>query len=205
MLASLLPGLRDLRVPLATGVLWLVVLWLASYPAIPSAGEATGLIGELYLLGAALGPTVELAVLSFIAYVVGILTARPTAAISRGLARLINILTLRRVRERELFPSAQRLTISSAEQAFNHALQLRAELPRSDFEHFDMLERMAADVPLVATRLLADNRELFDRYDRADAEAAFRFSVAPPLVPIALLVAWRWEPDPLFRTPTLRR
>jgi hypothetical protein len=36
LLASLLPGLRDLRVPLAAGLMWLVVLWLSFYPDLPT-------------------------------------------------------------------------------------------------------------------------------------------------------------------------
>ena len=46
-MASLLPGLRDMRVPLATGFLWLVLHWLALYQIIPNKDEATGLAAEI--------------------------------------------------------------------------------------------------------------------------------------------------------------
>lgn len=72
MLASVLPGLRDLRIPLTAGFLWLVVLWLIFYPIIPSRDDAKDLIAAIYDLIGALGSAVILTVLTFIAYVLGI-------------------------------------------------------------------------------------------------------------------------------------
>jgi hypothetical protein len=67
------------------------------------------------------------------------------------------------------------------------ALESRRSIARA------LSERMDGEIALVATRLLADSRDLFDRYDRAEAEAAFRFSIALPLVAISALVPWRLE------------
>lgn len=52
---------------------------------------------------------------------------------------------------------------------------------------------MASEIPLVATRLLADNRDLFDRFDRADSEASFRLVIALPVLLIVPLLAWRLQ------------
>jgi hypothetical protein len=72
MLASLLPGLRDLRTPLATGYLWVVALWLLLHNRIPDSVEhATGPIKSLYQLGTFVGDTAVLAALSFVAYLLG--------------------------------------------------------------------------------------------------------------------------------------
>src|SRR3954471_461558 len=72
MLASLLPGLRDLRTPLATGYLWLVALWLLVHQYVPkSVFDASGPIRSLYQLGALAGTTACLAAVSFVAYLVG--------------------------------------------------------------------------------------------------------------------------------------
>ena len=72
MLASLLPGLRDLRTPLATGYLWVVALWLVLHDWVPGSVEAaTGPIKSLYQLGTFGGDAVTLAALSFIAYLLG--------------------------------------------------------------------------------------------------------------------------------------
>jgi hypothetical protein len=72
VIASLLPGLRDVRTPLATGYLWLIVLWLLLYEHLPkSIDAATGPIKSLYQLGALVGTTACLAAISFVAYLVG--------------------------------------------------------------------------------------------------------------------------------------
>jgi hypothetical protein len=73
VLASLLPGLRDLRTPLAVGYLWIVVLWLLLYRWVPTTvGDApTGPVRALYELGSLLDQAVVLAALSFLAYLLG--------------------------------------------------------------------------------------------------------------------------------------
>ncbi|TKV61321.1 hypothetical protein FDO65_06880 [Nakamurella flava] len=71
MLASILPGLRELRTPLATGYIYLVVLWLLIWDKIPSADQATGVVGAILKLDGLLGTGSLVAALSFIAYVVG--------------------------------------------------------------------------------------------------------------------------------------
>jgi hypothetical protein len=72
VLASLLPGLRDLRTPLATGYLWLVALWLLLHDWIPdSVDHAQGPIKSLYQLGSFVGDAATLAALSFVGYLLG--------------------------------------------------------------------------------------------------------------------------------------
>jgi hypothetical protein len=215
MLASLLPGLRDLRVPLATGFLWLVVLWLLTYPVIPTQDEASGLAAEVYEALEVFGPAALIAGITFVAYIVGILLARPGNLTIQALLRLAG-------------KSGPRLSSSSRIESLQLASRTAAEMVRVGaelpgelteeqiyFEGSDdrrigsrsaqeahesfmsiaraLSERMDGEIALVATRLLADSRDLFDRYDRAEAEAAFRFSIALPLVAISALVPWRLE------------
>lgn len=72
MLASLLPGLRDLRTPLAVGYLWVVALWLLLHDWWPESVEAaTGPTKFLYELSAPLGSAATLAALSFVVYLLG--------------------------------------------------------------------------------------------------------------------------------------
>jgi hypothetical protein len=69
---NLLPGIRDLRTPLAVGYLWLAALWLAFGDKLPdSRQDATGIIDGIYRAVSAVGVTPSLAALTFIAYVVG--------------------------------------------------------------------------------------------------------------------------------------
>lgn len=74
MLATILPGLRDVRVPLATGFLWLTFLWLTFTRLIPDASSATGLLHEVNRAFLVLGSGALLAAASFAAYIVGVMT-----------------------------------------------------------------------------------------------------------------------------------
>ncbi|MFE5409969.1 hypothetical protein [Microbacterium sp. NPDC056569] len=74
MLATILPGLRDVRVPLATGFLWLTFLWLALARYIPDPSSATGLLHELNRAFLVLGSAALIAAASFIAYIIGVMT-----------------------------------------------------------------------------------------------------------------------------------
>ena len=71
---NLLPGLRELRAPLASGYLWLASLWLVLsregwIPAKRPPGN--GEVARLWDLGGTLGKTIALAALTFIAYLIG--------------------------------------------------------------------------------------------------------------------------------------
>jgi hypothetical protein len=71
MLMNLLPGLRDLRAPLAAGYLWLVGLWLLLADAVAPRTTATGVLAHVYVLTTALGRGTVLAAISFVAYLIG--------------------------------------------------------------------------------------------------------------------------------------
>jgi hypothetical protein len=74
MLMHLLPGLRELRAPLVSGYLWLISAWLAfgHMGWLPSERpEGTGEVARLWDLGGTLGKAVVLAVITFIAYLIG--------------------------------------------------------------------------------------------------------------------------------------
>ena len=71
MLINLLPGLRELRAPLAAGYLWLLGLWLAFGESVPKRSEATGAwkqVLEAEDLFSAIG---KAAALTFTAYLLG--------------------------------------------------------------------------------------------------------------------------------------
>lgn len=75
MLASLLPGLRDLRAPLAAGYLWLAAGWLYFAPQLPaSVNDAAGVLKDIYRVVDASNSVAVAAGLTFIAYLLGILS-----------------------------------------------------------------------------------------------------------------------------------
>jgi hypothetical protein len=87
-LAGLLPGIRDLRAPLAAGYIWLLGLWIAAESAIPRQDEADGVLGSLYRLAGELSTIGTGVVVSFVAYVVGSLSTSLLAPPSSGSRRL---------------------------------------------------------------------------------------------------------------------
>ncbi|SDU06425.1 hypothetical protein SAMN04489733_0828 [Amycolatopsis keratiniphila] len=78
MLSSLLPGLRELRAPLAAGYVWLLGLWLAFRPALPSPGQASGVYRDLLELGSWAGKAAVFAAATFAAYLLGTMSLAVT-------------------------------------------------------------------------------------------------------------------------------
>jgi hypothetical protein len=74
MLSTLLPGVRELRAPLAAGYILLLAAWIALEPRIPEAAEATGLVATLYRLNDALSGFGLAAAATFAAYLIGSLS-----------------------------------------------------------------------------------------------------------------------------------
>jgi hypothetical protein len=75
MLTNLLPGLRDLRAPLAAGYLWLAAGWLYFAPQLPtSVDDAQGVLKDIYRVAHTSQPIAVAAGLTFAAYMVGILS-----------------------------------------------------------------------------------------------------------------------------------
>jgi hypothetical protein len=77
VLANLLPGVRELRAPLAAGYIWLLAGWLVAQPHVPSRSDATGPLAAIYDLGDAVSAVGLGVAVSFVAYLLG--------AVSEGL------------------------------------------------------------------------------------------------------------------------
>lgn len=71
MLSSLLPGIREVRAPLAAGFVWLVALWFLLEPGWDRNSGAPGLLGSVNRLMGTLNLVGQGVVLSFAAYLVG--------------------------------------------------------------------------------------------------------------------------------------
>lgn len=83
LFATLLPGLRSLRAPLAAGYLWLLALWLVYSNDSPDRHDADSVVDRLLELeGVATEFGVAIAV-SFVAYLIGSLTEWGTTAVLR--------------------------------------------------------------------------------------------------------------------------
>ncbi len=82
VLASVLPGLRQLRAPLAAGYLWLFAAGLALAELIPRpAAVQTGILRDIYDAAAVAGQSAIAVAATFTAYLVGVLSVQATAVL----------------------------------------------------------------------------------------------------------------------------
>lgn len=89
MLLNLLPGLRDLRAPLATGALWLATLWVLFRSQVdPTQSEDGSLLSDVSELADRAGAGASIAALTFASYLVGIVMTRssPPRFVDRAFA-----------------------------------------------------------------------------------------------------------------------
>ena len=88
MLASLLPGVRELRAPLAAGYLWLVALWVAFAPRLSEITSTEGVYRDIYNLGRAVGRPAIVIASGFVAYLIGTLSVGVTTNLNDKLSSL---------------------------------------------------------------------------------------------------------------------
>lgn len=81
MVAALLPGLRDLRAPLAAGYVWLLALYIAFESSIPTEAQATGVWQSILRLHGAVGSFGVGVALTFVAYLLGSISEVLTSAL----------------------------------------------------------------------------------------------------------------------------
>jgi hypothetical protein len=210
---SLLPGVRDLRTPLASGYIWLCSFWVTAISLgwrLPTERPTTGGMAQhVWDLVSLIGPVPSLAILSFVAYVVGSFLEISTEW---------SVIQLAGRRVRRPYPPVTYVafdvddeplasTIRSLNSRAHNSLGPRAL--RDLNSHIDSTEKLGAEsperhqapdrvvvinaiideIPQLVTRLLVKNAELYERHDRLLAEAAFRVNIAIPLFGLLSAVA----------------
>jgi hypothetical protein len=207
---SALPGLREVRAPLAAGYLWLLNLWL-----ITRANEAhsTNLSHAFIELGDLTG-TVSLSVaIGFAAYLLGSLTegvllfliafATELRVSNRGRATLESVVAREMesaasvgLSRHQLVQEFRRRRTTRGGHLRGRGLQQMSEIRRSDGDlvlEDIFLGELLNDLDLVKTRLLEKHKEVFSVSDRLNSEADLRFAVIPPLILLAGVIAERAE------------
>lgn len=91
MLDNLLPGIRDLRTPLATGILYIAALGIQLANWLPDEPVTGGLLGRLYELGGMLGVGALISVLTFTAYLVGVLLSCSESPVMKSVRQVARI------------------------------------------------------------------------------------------------------------------
>ncbi|HJT95625.1 MAG TPA: hypothetical protein VJ777_27400 [Mycobacterium sp.] len=87
ILASALPGFRDLRAPLAAGYMWLVFAWVLIKPDITTR-PSNEVAAAVYDLASSAGPIWIGLATGVVAYLVGSVSQAVSPALSRGMSRM---------------------------------------------------------------------------------------------------------------------
>ena len=211
MLMNLLPGLRELRAPLAAGYLWLTSLWLGLSRAgwLPTKRPpGNGEVARLWDLGGTLGKTLVLAAITFLAYLIGsfleiypdgqlatcitpivLFRRSPTIIIDTGEHITSSNLNLSRYIARSLSVDAREDLISLLER--RHLINYESDNEKvNQFAGDQIIGLIIREMPQLASRLLVKNKDLYGKYDRHMAEAAVRINVSIPLTLLLILATW---------------
>jgi tetrahydromethanopterin S-methyltransferase subunit F len=192
MLASLLPGLRDVRTPLATGYIYAAFGWIAWGSLLPgSTDDASGLLQRIYTLASTLGPPTMLAIGSFAAFLVGsVLTIDLRNDLAIGILR-----TLRAIPRADIYDVRNAQYIRERLREIEREIDRTVDDERLTGEESRALMRLhrgsatAGTVGDAVTRLMVTSQPLYGEYDRLQAEATFRVNVAIPLVLVTIAVS----------------
>lgn len=202
MLASFLPGLREVRTPLVVGYLWLLFgwcLWSDRIPARPVSGD--DMVVRLYQLSDLLPNAAFITSISFAAYVVGALLSVPVEG--RLTEYFVRLPTAVRVPAWMSYGQAQDGWTDYSTFVLDRDSQLQRQYswePKvGSYEERERNAAISAGLEQLRPRLLMSGHpEMYSEYDRFVAEASFRINIAPPLTALGLLaglsIAWPFAP-----------
>jgi len=182
MLASLLPGIRELRAPFAAGVLLVAAVHLAAYPVLLDATNERSLSPGLNALVDLAGSKGLLAVLSVIAYLLGTLYL----SVLKGVLWRLRLRTMSRFSNPKYIDS--RPTLNSQALAPFTRPSLRRLFQKCGGDE-RVVRGVCIDIIVGGgKRLMVSSKDLYVEYDRLHSEVDFRDAVALPSVAIAVLV-----------------
>ncbi|GAA3140079.1 hypothetical protein [Streptomyces echinatus] len=188
MLASLLPGIRELRAPLVTGYIYLLALLLLYGNKVPTNVAADSPLKLPYDLVGWLGKPTAIAVSTFVAYLVGSVLEVHAATVSRSFRKIRSHSKLFKKRRHSLLPGDERglkwlapeLTPASVNALGRYivervrgklSISYDTDLKAEGFKFF------LQDLPQLHTRLYGANKDLYGDYDRLAAEADLKVNV----------------------------
>ena len=179
-----MPGVREVRAPLAAGTLLLVSAYLLLYDSADTVVTGDRVSPGLLSLYDTLGRTGLLVAAAIGAYVVGTVV---TGLVTRRL-RLFHARAVARVADEAYLEVRRKPRLLALYSPFSRpALRRVRSLCDERGVSFD---RVLAEIVLSGgKRLLGTNRDLYGDYDRFLSEAEFRLSVSAPSVLLAVAVA----------------
>ncbi|MFD4621175.1 hypothetical protein [Streptomyces sp. NPDC058475] len=142
MLATLLPGVREIRTPLAVGYTWLLALWLAVGHRIPDTDRASGVVADVYRLAHAAGFVAVGIAVSVGAYIVGVIATPIGLSITYASGKLI-----RRTPVASITPGHRREMKVTEALGYVVETRLADRLSEDDAFRGRVVERLTADPP----------------------------------------------------------
>jgi hypothetical protein len=191
VLSAILPGARQVRAPLAAGATWLLTIWLAIEPGLGEPNKATGIYASVVRLSDATGTTVVLAVIGFLAYMLGsVTTSAVLAKVWAAEDRLREHTDVASLGEAAARPEARGLFAPPAEAPFvrtdDGPGQIRANL--------ELRIRRYGSWRESKLQLLSADPQLYAEVDRHEGERELRLALLAPLFALTIVVAARIGP-----------
>jgi hypothetical protein len=197
VLASLLPGLRELRTPVAVGYIFLLDLWLVLADYLPRKAS-DGLVGNVFELGGLLGKGAVFAALTFSAYLIGCLNrivpdSMSTSIVFGELSKQLPGPWLLKA----VLPDSFMMAFWELKQRQGQAPPMEkngVSFTTSEGEIRSILKTLVMQRSDLRTKLLIADKELYGEYDRFESEAEFRMSIVIPLAALFVILALKLNP-----------
>lgn len=142
MLATLLPGAREIRTPLTVGYMWLFVLWLAIGHRVPERDSAQGILADVYRLANATGLITVGIAISVAAYILGVIAAQIGLSVTYAIGA-----ALRRTPIAPITPGHQREVQVKQSVVYLVLSRLSERFSRDAAFHSRLLDRVISDPP----------------------------------------------------------
>jgi hypothetical protein len=174
ILSSILPGVRQLRAPLAAGYLWILFVFLVAH--LGSHRPHTDLADDLTRLAGAVSPAGLAVGVSFAAYLLGAFSQGLSRGLWLGLARMFAPVDGFRLSPRGYESLDDLLTPRAMAGEIGTAAEART-----------LENEMVGELTLIKTRLLEVKQDLHNEIDRLHAEADFLGAVLIPLIALGVV------------------
>jgi hypothetical protein len=172
--STILPGVRNLRAPLAAGYLWILFACLLAHLGSNTPHSAFG--EDLVRVGKALSPVGLAVAVSFIAYLVGSFSKAIFDDIGATLTERIGYHGWARLSQR-------------GHDVLDDLLASRVVtgVLASPVDAANLASDIIDELDLVKTRLLDSKRDYYEEIDRLHAEADLRLALLPPLLAVGIV------------------
>src|SRR6266511_1379052 len=195
----LLPGIRELRTPLAIGYVWLMNAWILFAEDLPRTRPQDGELAAIWDLATAVGITATLAAVTFSAFIIGsILEIDPQGSIVQLLTTIFFPWRYKDDRRRigkGKFQIEYSLLAVNTKEDLKDNIKDNIKDTTKPVDTQKLVDttfwEVMSEIPQIATRLQVTNSELYGRYDRLLAEASVRINLAIPVVVLLILLIWQ--------------